>query len=101
MLDRMKKTLIESYIGAIALGYLLALVVVRLVNVFIAPLGAWISRNEMRGFATGPVSQGFPFEAALPQLMDFLLLLLFWYVLFRWLYLGESRESASNTSDNE
>jgi ABC-type sulfate transport system permease component len=88
MLDRLRSALVESFVGAIALGYLLAEVILGFVNIFGAPLGYWVSRNEFRGLEppTGmaPVS---PLEFAIPELVKFFLMLIVWYVLLRWLYL--------------
>lgn len=87
MLERMRRTLVESLIGAIALGYLLAIDILRLVNVFVSPIETWITRSEIPEFMGHThASAGFPFRDALPELGSFLLLSLVWYLLFRWLY---------------
>lgn len=38
MLNRLKRTLVESFVGAIALGYLLAQTILHFVNIFASPV---------------------------------------------------------------
>ena len=45
MFKQLKSILVESYIGAIALGYLLAESVLYLVSVVAAPVTAWATRS--------------------------------------------------------
>ena len=88
MFDRLKRRLIESFVGAIALGYLFAEAVLYLVNVFTAPVAGWVTRKEFPQFlprTTG--ATGLPFETALSPLVSCVVLLLIWYILLRWLYL--------------
>jgi len=87
MSERIKRALVESYVGAIALGYLLAQVIIRFANIFVAPIAAWSVRNESRILIPGIAASSNPlWEAALPELAGFLLVFLVWYVMFRWLY---------------
>jgi hypothetical protein len=84
MLDRLKRTLVDSYIGAIALGWLLAQDIMYFVGIFSTPVASWVSQNtyrEMTQKATGLA--GFPFQAALPELVRAFLLLMVWSVLIR------------------
>lgn len=94
MLERWKKTLVETYIGAIALGYLLAQAILQFANAFVSPLQLWAARNELVRVAPDNYrSNGTLLSLyALSHLADFLLLLLVWYLLFRWLYLKPSRK---------
>lgn len=87
MLRRLKRTLVESFVGAIALGYLLAQTVLHFVNIFASPVVGWVSRKQYGGLAPKDFDlPGFSFQDALPELARFLVLLLVWYVLVRWLY---------------
>jgi hypothetical protein len=87
VLERLRRTLVESLIGAIALGVLLAVDILRFVNVFVSPVEAWVRRSELPEFmGHTQASVGFPFRVALPEVGSFLLLLIVWYLLFRWLY---------------
>ncbi len=87
MLDKLKRALVESYVGAIALGYLLAQCILHFVNIFASPVMGWITRNEFGEMMPNirRLSHS-PLEYAIPELVTFLLLLVIWYVLLRWLY---------------
>jgi ABC-type sulfate transport system permease component len=94
MFDRLKRTVVESFIGAIALGYLFAQAVLYLVNVFAAPVAGWVRRME---FPDSKATTGLSLHAALPPLVSFVVLVLIWYGLLRWLYFtlpknGESEQ---------
>jgi hypothetical protein len=87
MFERLRWALVESFVGAIALGYLFAQGVLHFVSIFAAPVQGWVTGNELRRMMPGTIaSPGFPLRNALPELMEFLVLLLVWYVLMRWLY---------------
>jgi hypothetical protein len=88
MLNRLKRVLVKSFIGAIALGYLFAEAILYFVNIFTAPITAWITQKLYVGLLVSPstASRGLPLQAALPQALGFLVLLLVWYGLLRWLY---------------
>ena len=97
MLERCKQTIVESYIGAVALGLLLAQIVEHFVGIFAAPIAAWVSQKnyrEMTQKTTGSV--GLPFEAALPEAVRSILLLLLVYFLIRWLYFKPFKATSSN-----
>jgi hypothetical protein len=87
MSKRIKRALVDSYIGAIGLGYLLAQVMLYFISIFSAPVTGWIVQNQSPQFMSRPISTGLPLQNALPQLIDFVLLLCLWYILLRWLYL--------------
>src|SRR5437588_870681 len=86
MLKRFKQALVESFVGAIALGWLLAESVIHFVGIFAAPLAVWASRKEYLAL-TDKIPQGIPFYAAGPELVRCVFLLLIWFLLLRWLYL--------------
>lgn len=101
MFDRLRRILIESFIGAIALGYLFAEAVLNFVNVFTAPVAGWVTRKEFPQFLPRTAAAtGLPFQTALTPLVSSVVLLLIWYILLRWLYLtplkSEPPESASD-----
>jgi hypothetical protein len=97
MFDRLKQALVESYVGAIALGYLFAQVILHFVNIFASPVGGWISRKQYGGLVPGNTAlPGFSLQDALPELIRFFVLLLVWSVLLRWLYF---RPRANETGD--
>ena len=88
----------ESYIGTIALGWLLAQGITHLVGIFSAPVAGWVSQNTYRDITKATGSLGFPFEAALPELIRAFLLLLIWYALVRWLYFRPFKTNPSEPS---
>jgi ABC-type spermidine/putrescine transport system permease subunit I len=81
MFDRLKRTLVDSFVGAIALGYLFAQAMLNLVNVVTFPVASWVRRTEFP-----PTKDAVSFLAILPPLVSFVVLLPIWYVLLRWLY---------------
>jgi len=99
MIRRVKQAVVESYIGAIALGYLLAQVVWHFVDVFAAPLAFWASSKEI-GQMTGRSNPApyIGYRDAIPEMIRFVLLLLVWWVLLRWLYFkpAEGQVTAEN-----
>ncbi len=101
MLDRLKRVLVKSFIGAIGLGYLLAQAVMYMVSIFTSPLTQWSTQSIFQSIAPRPSAPaGFPFQAALPQIVGFLVLLLIWYGLLRWLYFTRLTESPSGPTPN-
>jgi len=99
--ERLKRTLVESYVGAIALGYLLAEVILHFVEIFASPVAAWVERNYYQSIIprTTP-SAGLSLQDALPESERFLILLLVWYLLLRWLYFKPFKKEASAPSPN-
>jgi hypothetical protein len=95
MFERLKRTLVESYVGAIALGWVLTTAILDFVSIFTSPVQGWVSRNEYRELShtAGPV--GLRLQDALPDLVKAFLVLLIWYVLFRWLYLKPIKITSS------
>ena|SRR5712692_7328544 len=101
MFERLKRTLVQSYVGAIALGYLFAQGILHFVNIFTSPFAGWVMRNQYREFiARTTAPPGFSLQDALPELIKFFLLLLVWYVLLRWLYFNPLKKEASESAPN-
>jgi hypothetical protein len=101
MLDRLKQALVESYVGAIALGYLFAQGILHFVGIFTSPVAGWISRKQYGGLVPSTTSlPGFSLQDALPELVRFVLLLLVWWVLLRWLYFEPLKEQTSAPMPN-
>lgn len=87
MLERLKKALVSSFVGTIALGWLFAQGLLHFAYVFSAPVAGWLTRREYRGFADqAKISTRFSFQDALPELARSVSLLLVAYLLLRWLY---------------
>lgn len=101
MLERLKGALVESYVGAIGLGYLLAQCILHFVNIFAAPVAGWVSRNDYRAIIPGGAAiAGFSPKDALPDLSRFVVLFLVWYLLVRWLYFTRPKTVASEPARN-
>jgi hypothetical protein len=71
MFERLKQALVESFVGAVALGYLLAQSISYLVNIFTTPVSSWELRNEYGEFAARSMTKGFSFKDALPGVLGF------------------------------
>ncbi len=101
MFERLKRALVKSYVGAIALGYLFAQGILQFVNIFASPVAGWVSRNEYRGIIPHTAAlAGFSLKDALPELVRFFFLLVAWYVLLRWLYFKPLKEETSEPASN-
>ena len=97
MIDQLKRTLVESFIGAIALGWLFAQGIYHFVNILAQPLTNWAIRSEIRripGMASRP--SDFLVRFAVPELLRSAGLLLFGYLLLRWLYFKPLPESVAS-----
>ena len=87
MIERLKRSLVDSFVGAIALGWLFAQSIVHFVDIFSAPVSGWIIRSEFPQFTNSVLAPtGFLFREALPDLIRSFSLLLAGYILLRWLY---------------
>ncbi len=86
MFERLKEALVESFVGAVALGWLFAQGLLHFAYVFTAPFAGWISRQEYFAFAAVKTSPGFLLRDSLLELGRSSALLLLGYVLLRWLY---------------
>ena len=96
MFKRLKKVLVESYIGAIALGWLFAQGIQHFAYTFSAPITGWLMRREYGGLITHTNLQtGFSLQDALPEVVKCLSVLLIGYFLLRWLYFKPFEQQAS------
>ena len=101
MFERLKRALVESFVGAIALGYLLAQCILHFVGIFASPIAGWVSRNDYRAIVpSGAALAGFSLKDALPDLGRFVVLFLVWYLLVRWLYFTPPKTDASEPAQN-
>lgn len=102
MLKRLKRTIVETYIGAIALGYLLAESILYFTYIFSSPVTAWLSQeNYRRIHPETAASPSFSLQYALPNLITFISLLLVWYVLVRWLYFKPLENETSERAPSQ
>jgi hypothetical protein len=103
MFKRLKKALVTSFVGAIALGYLFAQGILHFASIFSAPVAGWLMRREYRGVMDhANVEARFSLQDALPELAKSVSLLLVGYFLLRWLYFTpleqETEEPASENN---
>ena len=93
MLERLKKGLVESFVGAIGLGWLLADIVQHFANIFASPLAGWITRGEFPEISIrGSMTRGFLLRVSLPELVRTVLLAVIWYALLYWLYIRSQKD---------
>ena len=83
----MKRALVESFVGAIALGWLFAQSAIHFVYIFVAPVTSWLARRPYSQWANQPgVSSTFSLKDSVPELARFVGLIAVGYILLRWLY---------------
>ena len=85
MLERVKELLVESFVGAIALGLLLSNAIVRLANGLTMPMTNWLVRTQFQGFPNRP-PQPLTLREGGPELIRAFVLFVIWGALFYWLY---------------
>jgi|ERR1035441_6096801 hypothetical protein len=99
MFSRLKRGLVESYVGALALGWIFADAIFDFVGIFTAPLTSWVAQTEYR---TTPISNPTDLlRASLPDVVASPALFLLGYVLLRWLYFGPKVESTGPVANPE
>ena len=76
-IKRLKRALVTSFVGAIALGWLFAQGILHFANIFSAPIAGWLMRREYRGaMERANTATGFSLQDALPELVRSFSLLL-------------------------
>jgi hypothetical protein len=90
MLERLRRALVNSFVGAIALGWVFAQAIVHFAYIFSAPAAGWLTRREYHGMADR-VATDFSLRDALPECAESISLFLVGYVLLRWLYYRRSQ----------
>jgi hypothetical protein len=102
MLKRLKKALVTSFVGAIALGWVFAQGILHCANILSAPIAGWLVRREYRGvIERANYPKGFSLQDALPELVRSLSLLLLGYLLLRWLYFTPLEQEAPKSSSEQ
>jgi hypothetical protein len=86
MLDQLKTALVDSFVGAIAVGWLFAQGIVSFCGIFTVPLQFWFQMQNRQYMSGMTFSPSFPVDMAIPSLLTALLLLVVAFVLLRWLY---------------
>jgi hypothetical protein len=102
MFKRLKRALVTSFVGTIALGWLFAQGIVHFTNIFSAPLAGWLVRREYRGvIEQANTATGFSPQDALPELVRSVSLLLLGYLLLRWLYFKPLEQEATQSGSEQ
>ena len=83
---RLKSVLVDSFVGAIALGWIFAYGIMHFAYVFVAPVSAWVQRQQLRDMPGAPLRTGFTLWDSVPEFASSIALLLAGYALLRWLY---------------
>jgi hypothetical protein len=102
-LSNMKTALVDSYVGAIALGWLFAEGITRFVSIVTEPFQSWLAQRQFwKANHFSSATPGYPFPEALSLLLMSLFLLLIAYGLLRWLYYPpqESKKKVRRRSQN-
>jgi nitric oxide reductase large subunit len=87
MLERVKTALVDSFVGAIAIGLLLSQGISQIVRVAVNPITVWLQQRQYsESYPVGAPRAVPSLESMLPQLLMSVLLLLIAYGLLRWLY---------------
>lgn len=100
MLHRLKTVLVDSYVGAIALGYLLVEGIEQIASVFIAPFSQWVQLKELHRFTPqGAPEPRFGLLSSLPHLFYGVFYILIALALLRWLYYPTKGEAPARPDD--
>ena len=87
MLKRLKTALVDSFIGAIAVGWIFAQGIMHFVGIFIDPYTRWLSERQLwKLIPDKPVQPVFPYQMAISEFVYCTFSLLIAYGLLRWLY---------------
>lgn len=87
MADLLKKALVESYVGVVAIGWMIADAAVRIASALQAPILTGFRQHlasEMVGLK--PTREPIEWQLVYPDLISAAILLAFSYGLLRWLY---------------
>lgn len=102
MFKRLKRALVTSFVGTIALGWLFAQGIMHFANIVSAPVAGWLVRREYRGvMERANVATGFSLQDALPELIRSFSLLLVGYLLLRWLYFKPLEQEATESGSEQ
>jgi predicted Kef-type K+ transport protein len=107
VLNRIRKALVDSYAGAIAVGWLLSQGICHCALLIVSPLTIWAQiRLQQRLDPSRSIlyeqPQRFPYEQVGSQVLLILILLLLAFLLLRWLYMEPAKvEGPSESEETE
>lgn len=97
MFGRLKTALVESFVGAIALGLIFAQAVLHLISAITAPVNEWEQQQFFSELRVGDQLR-YPLLAWIPELIGAICLAAVGLLLLRWLYYSPI-ENHSGTPD--
>jgi hypothetical protein len=104
MLERIKKALVESFVGVIVVGMLFADGIMSFVSGISTPLANWLTEWIQQAKGSVLVQTPLPRFPVLPFIREWIaaaLLLLAAFLLLRWLYIEPSAAEPSDPSQVE
>lgn len=104
MLERLRNALVNSFAGAIAVGWLFAEGIQHLVAMFATPISYWAQQQARRSQMSGvllPDSAPFPYQLALPQMLSAAALLAIAFALLAWLYFPAEGSAGDSPVEEE
>ena len=101
MFKRLKQALVESFVGAIALGWLLAQSLSHFAATFTSPLAALAMQKQMQAFqSSSPRWENAALQRAILELVTAVSLFALSYILLRWLYYKPVQEQLIERTSN-
>ena len=95
MPKRLKKALVESYVGAIAIGWTIADSATELANALGTPITTAIRQHMVQQIVgVTPTREPIDWKLSLPGIMSAIILLAVAYGLLRWLYYPSPQEES-------
>jgi hypothetical protein len=85
MFGRLKTVLVESFVGAIALGWVFAQAILHLISAVTAPISEWEQQRFLSELRVGDHLR-YPLLAWIPELIAAIALAAVGLLLLRWLY---------------
>lgn len=96
-MNKLKATLVESFVGTVALGWVFALAIEHFANAFAAPWRVWSTQRVFSNGLRPATNLHFSLQDSAADLIVAVVLVLVGLALLRWLYF-ESTENAASLS---
>src|SRR6266576_4808003 len=101
MFEQLRRILVSSFVGSIALGWVFAQGILHFAYVFSAPVVGWLMRREYPGVMERTATHvGFSLSDAIPELARSFSLLIMGYLLLQWLYYRPSEHTKAASELN-
>ncbi|MGA9039722.1 MAG: hypothetical protein WB421_04230 [Terriglobales bacterium] len=100
MFKRLRRALVTSFVGAIAVGWIFAQGMLHFAYIFSAPIAGWLMRREYHDVMERATTvTGISLQDGLPELVRSVSLLLVGYFLLRWLYFKPLEQETESSSE--